>query len=69
MALASTIFISSAKSLLKTGHSPAAAFTSGYQDAFWVLIALALTRRGGGVRVAPRDTRPATDVETEPVRA
>jgi EmrB/QacA subfamily drug resistance transporter len=42
VALASTIFISSAKSLLKTGHSPAAAFTSGYQDAFWLLIALAL---------------------------
>jgi EmrB/QacA subfamily drug resistance transporter len=42
VALASTIFISSAKSMLKTGHSPAAAFTSGYQDAFWMLIALAV---------------------------
>jgi EmrB/QacA subfamily drug resistance transporter len=42
VALASTIFISSAKSLLKTGHSPAEAFTSGYQDAFWMLIGLAL---------------------------
>jgi EmrB/QacA subfamily drug resistance transporter len=42
VALASTIFVSSAKSLLKTGHSPAQAFTSGYQDAFWALIALAL---------------------------
>jgi MFS family permease len=42
VAVSSTIFISSAKSLLKTGHSPAAAFTSGYQDAFWALIALAL---------------------------
>jgi EmrB/QacA subfamily drug resistance transporter len=42
VALASTIFVSSAKSLLKTGHSPAEAFTSGYQDAFWALIALAL---------------------------
>ncbi len=42
VALASTIFVSSAKSLLKTGHTPAAAFTSGYQDAFWALIALAL---------------------------
>src|SRR5204863_8167015 len=42
VALASTIFVSSAKSLLKTGHSQAAAFTSGYQDAFWALIGLAL---------------------------
>ena len=42
VALASTIFVSSAKSLLKTGHSPAEAFTSGYQDAFWALIGLAL---------------------------
>jgi EmrB/QacA subfamily drug resistance transporter len=42
VALASTIFVSSAKSLLKTGHSQAEAFTSGYQDAFWALIALAV---------------------------
>jgi MFS family permease len=42
IALASTIFVSSAKSLLKTGHTQAAAFTSGYQDAFWALIGLAL---------------------------
>jgi EmrB/QacA subfamily drug resistance transporter len=42
VALASTIFVSSAKTLLKTGHSQAQAFTSGYQDAFWALIALAL---------------------------
>src|SRR5438034_2855614 len=42
IALVSTIFVSSAKSLLKTGHSQAAAFTSGYQDAFWALIGLAL---------------------------
>jgi EmrB/QacA subfamily drug resistance transporter len=42
VALASTIFVSSAKTLLKTGHSQAEAFTSGYQDAFWALIALAL---------------------------
>jgi EmrB/QacA subfamily drug resistance transporter len=42
IALASTIFVSSAKSLLKTGHTPAEAFTSGYQDAFWALIGLAL---------------------------
>jgi EmrB/QacA subfamily drug resistance transporter len=42
IALASTIFVSSAKSLLRTGHTPAQAFTSGYQDAFWALIGLAL---------------------------
>jgi EmrB/QacA subfamily drug resistance transporter len=42
VALASTIFISSARALVKTGDSPAAAATSGYQDAFWALIGLAL---------------------------
>jgi EmrB/QacA subfamily drug resistance transporter len=42
VAVASTIFVSSAKSLLKTGHTPADALTSGYQDAFWALIGLAV---------------------------
>jgi EmrB/QacA subfamily drug resistance transporter len=42
VAVASTIFISRAKDLLKTGDTPAQAFTSGYQAAFWALIALAL---------------------------
>ena len=42
VAVASTIFVSSAKSLLKTGHTPAEALTSGYQDAFWALIGLAV---------------------------
>jgi EmrB/QacA subfamily drug resistance transporter len=43
VAIASTIFITHADNLLKTGHyTPAQAFTSGYQDAFWALIALAL---------------------------
>jgi EmrB/QacA subfamily drug resistance transporter len=42
VAVASTIFVSSANALLKSGHSPAEAFTSGYQDAFWALIGLAL---------------------------
>jgi EmrB/QacA subfamily drug resistance transporter len=42
VAIASTIFISQAKDLLKSGHSQAAAFTSGYQWAFWALIALAI---------------------------
>jgi EmrB/QacA subfamily drug resistance transporter len=42
VAVVSTIFITRANDLLHTGHSPAAAFTSGYQNAFWALIALAL---------------------------
>ena len=42
VALASTIFTSQAKSMLKTGHTPAEAFTSGYQHAFWALAAIAL---------------------------
>jgi EmrB/QacA subfamily drug resistance transporter len=42
VAVASTILISSAKGLIKMGHTQAQAFTSGYQDAFWALIALAL---------------------------
>ena len=42
IAVASTIFVSSAKTLLQSGHSQAAAFTSGYQDAFWALIGLAV---------------------------
>jgi MFS family permease len=42
VALAATIFTSHAKSLLKTGHSPAEAFTSGYQVAFWALLGIAL---------------------------
>jgi EmrB/QacA subfamily drug resistance transporter len=70
VALASTIFVSSAKSLLKTGHTPAQAFTSGYQDAFWALIALALLGavlafvllRGTNIDVVPEG-------EPEPLRA
>ena len=42
VAIATTIFTSHAKDLLKTHHTQAAAFTSGYQWAFWALIALAL---------------------------
>jgi EmrB/QacA subfamily drug resistance transporter len=67
VAVASTIFVSSANALLKTGHSPAEAYTSGYQDAFWALIGLALLGalaafvllRGTKIEVA----------EGEPVRA
>jgi MFS family permease len=67
VAVASTIFISHSKDLLKTGHTPAVALTSGYQWAFWALIAVALVAAlaafvllpGGRVEVA----------EGEPVQA
>jgi EmrB/QacA subfamily drug resistance transporter len=42
VAVAATIFTTQATSLLKTGDTPAEAFTSGYQHAFWALFALAL---------------------------
>jgi EmrB/QacA subfamily drug resistance transporter len=42
VAVAATIFTTQANSLLKSGHSPAQAFTSGYQHAFWALLVLAL---------------------------
>jgi EmrB/QacA subfamily drug resistance transporter len=42
VAVAATIFTTQYKSLLKTGHSPAESFTSGYQHAFWALLVLAL---------------------------
>jgi EmrB/QacA subfamily drug resistance transporter len=42
VAVSATIFTTQAKSLLKTGSSPAQAFTSGYQHAFWALLALAI---------------------------
>jgi EmrB/QacA subfamily drug resistance transporter len=42
VAVASSVFISRANDLIDSGHPPPAAFTSGYQWAFWVLIGLAL---------------------------
>jgi len=60
VAVAATIFTSHAKSLLGTGHSPAAAFTAGYQYAFWALVAIALAGGGGPPtrhRAAGRGTR------------
>jgi EmrB/QacA subfamily drug resistance transporter len=42
VAVASTIFTSQSKDLLKTGHTRAEAFTSGYQHAFWALAVVAL---------------------------
>jgi EmrB/QacA subfamily drug resistance transporter len=42
VAVATTIFTTQAKNLLSTGHTPAEAFTSGYQRAFWALLVLSL---------------------------
>jgi EmrB/QacA subfamily drug resistance transporter len=42
VAVATTIFTTQAKDLLGTGHTQAEAFTSGYQRAFWALLALSL---------------------------
>jgi MFS family permease len=42
VAIATTIFATQAKDLLKTGHTPAQAFTSGYSHAFWALVVFAL---------------------------
>jgi MFS family permease len=48
VAVASTIFTSHAKTLLKSGHTPAEAFTSGYQLAFWALVAISLAAAVAG---------------------
>ncbi|MDQ2984041.1 MAG: MFS transporter [Actinomycetota bacterium] len=42
VAVVTTIFTTRSNSLLKTGHTASEAFTSGYQDAFWALVAVAL---------------------------
>ena len=42
VALASTIFTSTRNTLLKSHHGPLEAATSGFQDAFWALIGLAV---------------------------
>jgi EmrB/QacA subfamily drug resistance transporter len=42
VAAASTIISSHAKTLLRSGHSPAEAFTSGYRWAFWMLAGIAI---------------------------
>jgi EmrB/QacA subfamily drug resistance transporter len=42
IALAATIFNSHAKALVKSGHTLGQAYTSGFQWAFWALIALSL---------------------------
>src|SRR5207237_9259423 len=42
VALVTTIFTTQGKDLLKSGHTKAQAFTSGYQHAFWALLFLAV---------------------------
>ena len=42
VAVVTTIFTTQAKDLLKTGHTPGDAFTSGYQHGFWALFAISL---------------------------
>ncbi len=64
VAVAATIFTTQAKSLLKTGHSPAQAFTSGYQHAFWALLALALAGAAAAFVLLTR-----TQGRVEPVEA
>jgi EmrB/QacA subfamily drug resistance transporter len=67
VAVASTVFISHSKDLIKTGHSVPEALTSGYQWAFWVLIALALAGALVGF-VLLRGTKVEV-AEGEPVQA
>ena len=69
VALASTIFTSQAKDLLKTGHTPAEAFTSGYQDAFWALVALALVGALAAFVLLRGTEAPAEERETAQVPA
>ena len=42
VAVVTTIFTTQAKDLLATRHTPAQAFTSGYQHGFWALLALSV---------------------------
>jgi sugar phosphate permease len=64
VAVAATIFTTQATSLLKTGHSQAQAFTSGYQHAFWALLALALAGAAAAYVLLAR-----TQEQPEPVEA
>ena len=64
VAVAATIFTTQATSLLKTGHPQAEAFTSGYQHAFWALLALALAGAAAAYVLLNR-----TQEHPEPVKA
>jgi EmrB/QacA subfamily drug resistance transporter len=67
VALASTIFTSHAKTLLKSGHTPPEAFTSGYQLAFWALVAIALAAAVAGFVLLRGTEAPIAEGETAPV--
>ncbi len=67
VALASTIFTSHAKTLLKSGHTPAESFTSGYQLAFWALVAIALAAAVAGFVLLRGTEAPIAEGETAPV--
>jgi EmrB/QacA subfamily drug resistance transporter len=63
VAVAATIFTTQATSLLKTGHPQAQAFTSGYQHAFWALLALALVGAAAAFVLLAGTHRQAEPVE------
>jgi len=64
VAVSSTIFTSQAKAQLKTGHTPAEAFTSGYQHAFWALAAVALVGAVAAFVLLRGTEAPAEEPET-----
>jgi MFS family permease len=59
VAVAATIFTSHAKSLLKAGDAPGAAFTAGYQHAFWALAGIALLGALAAAVLLKREALPA----------
>jgi EmrB/QacA subfamily drug resistance transporter len=60
VAVAATIFTSHAKSLLEAGETPAAAFTAGYQHAFWALIGISLFGALAAAVLLRKEELPAT---------
>jgi EmrB/QacA subfamily drug resistance transporter len=70
VAVATTIFTSRAHSLLGSGHTPSDAFTSGFQAAFWALVAFALVGAVAAVAllwgIEPRQ-RPEAEAVQAPV--
>ena len=66
VALASTIFTSHAKTLLKSGHTPAEAFTSGSQLAFWALVGIALAGAVAGFVLLRGTEAPVGEAEAAP---
>jgi hypothetical protein len=60
------VFTTQAKDLLKTGQPAPAAFTSGYQHAFWVLVGLALA---GALAALILLHRTQVDPQAEPAQA